>query len=581
MNLIITKITSVLFIITFLFLEEECLYSHSLQNYNLAPKSYFSNYPLEAEFNIEFAFINLVKNISSSLSDEERELIITILIPQRIIRQINDFSKFYDVDFDVILRGIQLLLILDYDDSHDAIFPMSKFTFQHVLSTLLLQRTRNTREDAIAKLLSKKISQSRFRNQPELQEDTNVTIFGTPLQLVNPISNPLLRMKKDEPTETLRTTLARALAKQLATVIREDELRGKDFYAYYEMGDTVNYTSLLTDTSSHDLNTNYILNKKNKPIILFINNPHLNKKPVIAGKTPQRVNDQDPSRWRILPKNILKNEPNTVFVDWQGSSGNNWAFIFNQFPIWPVDLTNPNGMTQPLQFLLTRYDKIHQKNIISISNLSDILQAFIELNNEGESFRIGANGWYYSDRDNAIKAGASQAQIHVQGVQFEFPIEYASLKKEGETSGVTIYSINDTLGTGIVLEANKSNTSNIVKIMHNILNKITQKEHSFNFIIVPHNKKIRIFIADRIAGIPTDLIDSEVGYPEFARIFVPLNQNISFNSNQNTNANLLTAAKKALCSITAPQHEIDIIIDDLLLKKNTLIKLWRWIKKSA
>lgn len=337
---------------------------------------------------------------------------------------------------------------------------------------------------------------------------------------------------------------------------------------------------------------------------VLIQNVERARRPARPGLKKQRITRKNtPPLMRQLEPRQFKARPDQFLLRWKGPSGHEWWFTYIYLPIW---IPNPNRPLKDQFFHMVglRGDKkVHQAKMIEAENIEDLVTFLSKMNASPslqghELFRLGVSGWYYSRKKNAYKAGPSQTQAHSQLMRFPFPIEKAKLKERGIENNVKIFTLDDGWGTGIVLEASKDHFKSLAETQALMLKQITQKGHTFNYLLTPSGNNIRIFTFDRTAAIPEPYFTGEWGYAEMGRAIVIDGPSLFYDMTpklrsefdnlppeqwlgwikakrrsgdlNRINPKIYEQTRESLKIITAPQEEIETIVKTLLSRRSEM-----------
>ncbi|MBL0058346.1 MAG: hypothetical protein IPP35_04405 [Elusimicrobia bacterium] len=253
---------------------------------------------------------------------------------------------------------------------------------------------------------------------------------------------------------------------------------------------------------------------------------------VADARTPRRKAEENPAMYVLQPDYIKDHFGKEMWLRWRSQGDRVWWFTCNPFPIWPYDSTH-GPLDQFYHAIFSRGDgNVPQTFMDSKEAIRDVLEALGEINASDdlqgkEGVRGAINGWFYGDH---FKAGASQNQAHAHFLRFPFPLERAPTREVGRAGTVTVSVVDDGLGTGLVLEADENHKDALALQAHLAVQAITAKGHSFNLLLVPTNGRIRIFVADKIAGVPKKgeevdplvpkNFENEWAFSEFGRAYV-------------------------------------------------------------
>ncbi|MGA2089947.1 MAG: hypothetical protein ABSH12_00605, partial [Endomicrobiales bacterium] len=254
-------------------------------------------------------------------------------------------------------------------------------------------------------------------------------------------------------------------------------------------------------------------------------------RPSVARKDvlPAEV-EASPGAYNLLPSHLARN-PLEMVALWKSPHGSVWGIETNQYPIWPYD-TAKSESDQIDHVVISRADtqadgrdvRVGQAEMRSLENIRDVIEFQKQANAslpEGASRYIAAvNGWFYSRKANAVKAGATQNHAHAQLLRAYFPLQNAPVKKIGSSDGIDVGVVNDEgWGSAIVLETDDTSLDALAAKMHDLLAAITAREHSFNYIVMPQNGRLRAYVFDRVLTMPEGL-SGEPAFCEVSRAFV-------------------------------------------------------------
>ncbi len=374
----------------------------------------------------------------------------------------------------------------------------------------------------------------------------------------------------------------------------------RDFLKIMEDGNTVEYALYFPEEESPKTYLGGLpVGLEEDPEFIFVQNVARAKRPNRTGVKKEKINEDTPVMKVLYPERMKANEKQ-FRLRWEGPSGNRWWFAFNPYAIWPLR----EGLydeDQPYHMTFSRADDVvHQKEWNQQTHIRDAITAVNELNTnsnviqtdsvedqqlaaliakttqliseKGNSFNVlmipkeefgqngfkmAMNGWHYQDIADPPRGGASQAQIHSHVVRTDFPIERAKRKEWKKVGPFKISTIDDGVGTGIVIESSK----------------------------------MTVFIADRVQGTPFPHFTNTSAFAEFGRSFVidapdvfyemsdetkkdleaNLNDVVGWTQRNRQTGNLneirsdlKTRAVEALRMITAPQEEVDGIVERLI-----------------
>jgi len=354
-----------------------------------------------------------------------------------------------------------------------------------------------------------------------------------------------------------------ALFERQWQAVHLDNGEWKSFFRIIENGSFIRYGVF----SSHQKGTQTHLGDIPETLsqqaeLIAIENPGRSQRPGQVTASPVRVRAKDPGAMKLVPEVIKNDFSDQVWLEWEGLRGRKWWALYNPYAIFPPK-QNAGDDEQPHHITLTRGDgRIYQSQIYQKDYLQDVLTFWTSLNESSglqgkRQFRLGINGWYSSRKRRAPKAGASQSQIHAQLVRFVFPIERAELARKRIVGPVLVSSLNDGWGTGIVFEGSTKAKNIITRLAAQSIKDIIKRGNSFNVIGLPGDKdQIKVFVIDRPLNTAPPFTN-ELGYSEISRVFIGGTGLVTPTFRQDAIA--------ALKKVTAPQDEIDSIIQSLTL----------------
>jgi len=337
----------------------------------------------------------------------------------------------------------------------------------------------------------------------------------------------------------------------------------KSFFRIIENGSFIRYGVFSANQNAPQIHLGDIPETFNQQAeLIAIENPGRSQRPGQVTASPLRVRAKDPGAMKLVPEVIKNDFSDQYWLEWEGLRGRTWWALYNPYAIFPPK-QNAGADEQPHHLTLTRGDgRIYQSRIYQENYLRDILTFWTNLNESPnlqgkKKFRMGINGWYSSRRRRAPKAGASQSQIHAQLVRFVFPIERVELARKRILGPVLVSSLNDGWGTGIAFEGTSKSKNVIAHLAAQSIREIIEKGNSFNVIGIPGDKdQIKVFVISRPLNTAPPFAN-ELGYSEISRAFIGGTGLVTPTFRED--------AVSALQKVTAPQSEIDSIIQSLTL----------------
>lgn len=291
-----------------------------------------------------------------------------------------------------------------------------------------------------------------------------------------------------------------------------------DFFKILETGSVVQYVTFPKDGTPYRLHHVAVPDEDlDEAEILFVHNQGRARRP--GAPSLERLRDDDMRTKALHPSVRPVQNPNQYVLEMRGVSGNGWHVLYNNYPIFPPIPSLPAESQFHHQTVARSDGAAHQRDILRSENLRDLLEYMADQNAAPElagqtAFRLGINGWYYSDSPDAVKAGASQDQMHGQVVRIRFPVENAPLTAVRNEGAVTVSRLSDGIRPATVLEADAADLEELSALTARILAEITRREWSFNILAAPaEGGKVRIYIFARVRGIP--YVENEPGEPEF------------------------------------------------------------------
>ncbi|MBL8023071.1 MAG: hypothetical protein JNK54_02155 [Elusimicrobia bacterium] len=275
-----------------------------------------------------------------------------------------------------------------------------------------------------------------------------------------------------------------------------------------------------------------------------------------AGKSPEQVN-ADPASYSLRAENLLEKFALELVLIWVAKDGTKWWFTPNPAAYFPND---PQGapLSQLDQMTFSQSESgAPQSEISSLSSLTAIFEA-LEAVNSSQSLKdkditlsgmiAAVNGWFSEPKDEnqglstdeskpdeiesgasqdqpkpkpklgRIKAGASQNVAHAHFLRIILPIENAPRIPIGEVGPVSVSVLGDPQnGPALVLEAKQENRDQLVKVLFHTIKDITDRGLSYNFIIRQTSDGFRVFIAEKVRGVPTVRFPNEFAFFEVGR----------------------------------------------------------------
>lgn len=258
-------------------------------------------------------------------------------------------------------------------------------------------------------------------------------------------------------------------------------------------------------------------------LVAAIQNPARAKRPGsnLAGKSAEETN-RDPNSYMLKAKNILNKFPLECFLSWKSGTDTEWWFTPNPAAYFPND---PEGDPRDQLNHMTFSQSVSgasQSELCSLSSLTDIFEALAKVNSSEENqgkggFIAAGNGWF--SQGSEIKAGASQNVAHAHFLRIFLPIEHAPRTQKGNVGPVSVSVLGDPEnGPGLVLEATQENRDQLVKVLFDTIKDITDRGLSYNFIIRQTSNGFRVFVAEKVRGIPDRRFTNEFAFIEFGRI---------------------------------------------------------------
>jgi phosphohistidine swiveling domain-containing protein len=264
-------------------------------------------------------------------------------------------------------------------------------------------------------------------------------------------------------------------------------------------------------------------------VLAAIQNPDRAKR---SGSEPGKTRDaaeKDPEMRVLTAESILKKFPLEVFFVWKSKSGTEWWGTGNRAAYYSND---PNG--NPLEQVdhvtfSSSVDGKSQSEIGSLETLRDLMDFSTVINSSNDlvgrpKFRLAGNSWYAKNKDKKgaeFKAGASQNVRHAHALRVIFPVEHAPRQMVGKVQNVDVSVLSDPdNGPGLVLEADFVHLGDLIQVAHRAIGNIVERGHAFNYIIVPTESGFRIFIGDKIQGVPDVRFKNESAFAELGRLMI-------------------------------------------------------------
>jgi len=301
------------------------------------------------------------------------------------------------------------------------------------------------------------------------------------------------------------------------------------FVKIYEDGQTVDYAVFRRDGTLIGLYSGEIpkeIIESDEAAVVVVQNTMRANRPGRAGGVQEKATGRERNMLHLIPQNIIEGNPLEMWMEWEAPSGRRWWGTCNPFPIWPNREDN-DVSKNPYHITLSRSDTVieqtamaHEENILDVLQFLTSINASPSLKGQ-DKFRIGINGWYASEASTAPKAGASQFQSHAQVLRVKLPIERAKTQEIGTKQGVTVSVLDDDeWGSGFVLDTSIHNVHTLVKLISTVLQEIKYKGDSFNIAIVQEGQRLRVFVGDKVMGVPEPFFTNEWAFAEFSRAVV-------------------------------------------------------------
>ncbi|MBK8869552.1 MAG: phosphoglycerate kinase [Elusimicrobia bacterium] len=246
------------------------------------------------------------------------------------------------------------------------------------------------------------------------------------------------------------------------------------------------------------------------------------------GKTKEDA-EKDPGMRVLTAESILNMFPLEVFLVWKSKSGTEWWGTGNRAAYYSNDPSgNPLEQVDHVTFSSSADGK-SQSEIGSLDTFRDLMEFLTLINSSNDlvsrpKFRFGGNSWYAKNKDKSgadFKAGASQNVRHAHALRVIFPVEHAPRRMLGQVQNVEIGVLADPEnGPGLVLEADSAHLEDLTQVAHRTIEDIIERGHAYNFIIVPAESGFRIFIGDKIQGVPDVRFKNESAFAELGRLMI-------------------------------------------------------------
>jgi 3-phosphoglycerate kinase len=260
-----------------------------------------------------------------------------------------------------------------------------------------------------------------------------------------------------------------------------------------------------------------------KARFVIVHNPDRAKRPGAAyGQATREQAEADPNT-RVISAESIRHSERLRLEMWlarETEKGRTYWGTANVAGYIPNDPTgNPDKQVDHLTY--SRADKdIPQKELKSPEAIRDSLLTFFRQKVKSrDALRVTGNGWFYGD----FKAGASQNILHNHLVRLIFVIENAKRLVTGKIGNITLGHIHDeedARGLFFDIES-EDDIPELTHILEKTYDIITAKGHSFNFIIAPkENRGARVFVGDKIAGVPVGIFKNESAFAEFGLVFI-------------------------------------------------------------
>lgn len=260
-----------------------------------------------------------------------------------------------------------------------------------------------------------------------------------------------------------------------------------------------------------------------------IQNPDRAKRSGSERGISRETAEKAPGMRVLTAENILTLYPLELFLEWHATEGTEWWGTGNRTAYYSND---PEG--DPLEQVdhvtfSSSVDRKSQSEIGSLGSFKNLMEYLTKINSSANlknrpKFRFGGNSWYANKKNKEgkdFKAGASQNVRHAHALRVIFPIEHAPRKAIGQVQNVGVSVLADPEnGPGLVLEADSSHVEDLAEVAYRTINDIIERGHAYNFIIVQTESGFRIFIADKINGLPSVRFFNEMAFAEFGRLLI-------------------------------------------------------------
>lgn len=277
------------------------------------------------------------------------------------------------------------------------------------------------------------------------------------------------------------------------------------------------------------------------------------------------------TKFRRFEPGMISSIPQRSWFSWRGPSGNKWSAFLNRFPILPQELSMFDG-NRPFNSVVARSDSfVHQRSVRRYENLLDLFTLLVQINRspllKPPRFRLGINGWYYSD-DKKQSRTATLSQAHGQIIRFDFPIEKTPTKKLGAIGEVKVLVLDDPKwGAGFVLDASVYWLSQLATITSRILEEIIKEGNSFTVFVASSHSSLRVFVVGRPVAKPAPYFTNGWSFSEIARVpIVDTSGDFYELARKNVvgvRTDLLKRAQKSLQEITLSQSHLMAIFKKL------------------
>lgn len=262
---------------------------------------------------------------------------------------------------------------------------------------------------------------------------------------------------------------------------------------------------------------------------VVVHNPDRAKRPGrdSADQTKEQA-EKNPGMKVLAPQYIYDHYPMEMWLTWTSPDGQIYLKTANLAGYIPNDPYG-NPLEQVDHTTMSHASNTSHGELMAPWAIQDSLNAFFNQGkSEREKIRVTGNGWYYGD----FSAGASQNILHNHLVRLVLLIERAGRTIVGREGGVTVGHLNDNEDARATYFeiSSKDDLPALVKALEFAYRNITQKSHSFNFIIAPNGEHgVRVFVGDKIAGVPAGQFPNPSAFAEFGLVFIVDNPVYAFN----------------------------------------------------